>query len=140
PRRPSDLWTTGHGPACTTVTGTTAPDSSKIWVMPSFFPMIPAIAPPSVDLDLHVDTGRKIQLGQRVDRLRARVENIDHPLVRLQLELLAALLVDVRRAEHGPALNARRERDRPANPRAGLLRRTHDIRRSLIDHRVIETL
>src|SRR5690606_20526986 len=123
PRRPSDLWTTGHGPACTTVTGTTAPDSSKIWVMPSFFPMIPAMTPPSVDLDLHVATRRKIQLGQRVDRLRARVENVDHTLVRLQLELLAALLVDVRRAEHCPALNPGGQRNRPAHPCPRLLRR-----------------
>src|SRR5262249_43530351 len=44
-------------------------------------------------LDLDVDTGRQIQLGQRVHRLRARVEDVDHAFVRLQLELLARLLV-----------------------------------------------
>ena len=35
-------WTTGQGPASTTVTDVTLPDSwSKIWVMPSLVPMMP---------------------------------------------------------------------------------------------------
>jgi hypothetical protein len=68
-------------------------------------PMIPAISgAASVHLDLDVDAGRQIQLRQRVDRLRPGIDDVDHPLVRLQLELLAALLVDVRRAQHRPAL------------------------------------
>src|SRR5690606_18894279 len=94
----------------------------------------------SVDLDLHVHAGGEIQLRQRVDRLRPRVDDVDHALVRLQLELLAALLVDVGRAQNRPALDPRGEPDRPAPARTGLLRRPHDVRRGLIDHRVIERL
>src|SRR5207253_10863078 len=123
-----------------TVTGTTAPASLKIWVMPSLRPIMPAIIPRtgSVDLDLDVDTGREIQLGQRVDRLRARVNDIDDALVRLELELLAALLVHVRRAQHCPALHTRRQRNRSAYRCTRLLSSPHDVRCSLIDHRVIE--
>jgi hypothetical protein len=50
-----------------------------------------------LNLDLDVHTSRQIELRQRIDRLGATVEDVDHPLVRLQLELLARLLVDVRR-------------------------------------------
>src|SRR5678815_611767 len=53
-------------------------------------------------LDLHVDTSRQIELHQRVHRLRGRLEDVDQPLVRADLELLARLLVHVRRAQHGP--------------------------------------
>src|SRR5690606_18823385 len=66
--------------------------------------------------------------------------DLDDALVRLQLELLAALLVDMRRAQHRPALHARGQRDRSAHPRTRLLRRPNDVRGSLVDHRVIERL
>src|SRR5688500_18172807 len=110
--------------------------------MPSLRPISPDISPRVllIDFDFDVDTGRKIQLGERVDRLWARIDDVDHALVGLELELLAALLVDVRRAEHRPALNAGRQRDRPAHARARLLGRAYDIRGRLIDHRVIERL
>ena len=49
-----------------------------------------------LDLDLDVDTGREIQLGESVDRCGAGVEDVDQALVGLELELLARLLVDVR--------------------------------------------
>src|SRR3954464_10461557 len=124
-----------------TVTGTTAPASSKIWVIPSLRPMIAfMVSAPSVHLDLDVHTRRKIQLGEGVDGLRARVQDVDHTLVRLQLELLAALLVHVRRPQHGPPLDARGERDRATDGGAGLLRRADDVGCGLVDHRVIEAL
>jgi len=50
-------------------------------------------------LDLHVDRRGEIQLHQRVDRLGCGLQNVDQPLVRSNLELLARLLVDVRRAQ-----------------------------------------
>ena len=49
-----------------------------------------------LNLDLDVHASGQIELRQRVHRLCAAVENVDHTLVRLQLELLARLLVDVR--------------------------------------------
>src|SRR3989441_875333 len=130
--------TTGHGPASITVTGTWAPSASNTRVMPSFLPISPLMS--LLDLDLHVHAGRHIELRQRVHRLGARIENVDQPLVGLQLELLAALLVDVRAAEHRPQLPLGRQRDGPRDLRAGLLGRAHDVGRGLVDQRVVEGL
>src|SRR3954466_14420486 len=94
----------------------------------------------SLDLDLDVHASREIQLGQRVHRLRPRVEDVDHTLVRLQLELLTRLLVDVRRTEDRPALRLRRQRDRTGHLSARLLRRPNDVGRGLIDDRVVKGL
>src|SRR5688572_7402297 len=96
--------TTRHGPASMIVTGTALPSSTKTRVIPSFRPISPFVIG-SPDLDLDVDAGRQIQLGQRVHRLRARVVDVEQPLVRAQLELLPALLVDVRAPQHGPPLH-----------------------------------
>src|ERR1043165_6159813 len=158
---------TAFGSASMTVTGICCPCSLKIWVMPSFLPMMPIISNPrlshclhwqldydgdrsttrpppasfkSLDLDFDVDTGWKIQLGQRVDRPRPRVEDVDHTLVRLQPELLSRLLVHVRGAKDRPPLRLRRQRNRARHLRAGLLRRPDDVGRGLVDHRVIEGL
>src|SRR3954469_18321826 len=97
----SDAWpsfalsvtaSTAFGSASMTVTGICCPCSLKIWVMPSFLPIIPIISKSSaeslpesavglwrsslervgdrprklllLDLDLDVHAGRKIQLGQ----------------------------------------------------------------------------
>src|SRR5687767_5550631 len=126
------------GSASMTVTGTCCPCSLKIWVMPSFLPMIPMLM--SLDLDFDVNARGQIELRQRVHRLCAGIEDIDDALVRLQLELLTRLLVDVRRAKHGPALRLRGQRDGTGHLRARLLRRAHDVRRGLVDHRVVERL
>src|SRR4051812_18711621 len=131
--------TTGFGSASMTVHGICCPSSLKIWVMPSLRPMIPMLMA-SLHLDFDVDAGRQIQLRQRVHRLRARIMDVDHAFVRLELELLARLLVDVRRPQHGPPLRLRRQRNRTGHLRARLLRRAHDVRRGLVDHRVVERL
>src|SRR3954462_2868211 len=93
-----------------------------------------------LDLNLDVDAGRKIQLGQCIYRLRAAVENVDHTLVRLQLELLARLLVDVRGTKNRPTLRLGRERNRTRHLFARLLCPPTDVGRRLVDHRVIEGL
>ena len=49
------------------------------------------------ELNLDIDTGCEIEFHQRVDRLRRRVDDIEHALVSTNLELLSRLLVDVRR-------------------------------------------
>src|SRR5262245_32227853 len=113
-----------------TVAGWTVPSASKTCVMPTFLPMIPVTISITHDqrgtggtrrmgavlrvlrltsfvlfserLDFDVDARRQVELHQRVDGLRRRLEDVDQPLVRADLELLARLLVDVRRAEHGP--------------------------------------
>src|SRR2546426_2600561 len=50
---------------------------------------------------------------------------------RLQLELLAALLVDVRAPQHGPELPLGGQRDRSGDLGAGLFGRAHDVGRGL---------
>src|SRR5690349_5162357 len=52
----------------------------------------------SLDLDVHA--GRERQLVEGVDRLAGRLDDVDHPLVGPDLELLARLLVDVRTPQH----------------------------------------
>src|SRR5262249_13564429 len=51
-------------------------------------------------LDFHVDAGREVELHQRVEGLLRRLEDVEEPLVRADLELLARLLVHVRRTQH----------------------------------------
>src|SRR5687768_17194208 len=46
--------------------------------------------------DLDVDTSRQAESHQGVHRLRRGVEDVDEPLVRADLELLPAVLVDER--------------------------------------------
>src|SRR6188768_1018077 len=132
-------WSTLHGPASITVTGTALPSSAKTRVMPSFRPMSPLVIA-LLDLDLDVHTGREIELGERVHRLRTRIGDVEQALVRAQLELLAALLVDVRAAEHRPPLGLHREGDRARHAGTRLHRRTHDVRRGLVEHHVVERL
>ena len=57
-----------------------------------------ALPPLVLQLDLDVDAGGEVELHQRVDRLRRRIDDVEQALVGADLELLAALLVDVRRA------------------------------------------
>src|SRR2546430_11378092 len=89
--RPSATEMTAHGPASITVTGTCVPAASNTRVIPSFRPINPFMS--LLDFDFHVDAGGQIQLRQGVHGLGPRIEDVDQPLVRLQLKLLAALLV-----------------------------------------------
>src|SRR5438445_4009513 len=141
--KPSWSWaavtcTTGHGPASITVTGTWAPSASNTRVMPSFRPMSPFMS--LFDLDLDVHARGQVELGQGIDRLGARIENVDQPLVRLELELLSAFLVDVRAAQHRPQLPLGRQRDGSRDLRARLLGRADDVGRGLVDQGVVECL
>src|SRR5580765_2381362 len=85
-------------------------------------------------LDLHVHARRQIELHQRVHRLRRRLEDVDQPLVGADLELLARLLVHVRRSEHGPLVLFRRQRNRPRQPRACPLGRLDNLAGALVEH------
>src|SRR5581483_2076530 len=82
----------------------------------------------------------EVEFGQGIYGLCTGVEDVDHTLVRLQLELLARLLVDVRRTEDRPALRLGGQRNGTGDLRPRLLRRPHDVRRRLVDHGVIEGL
>ncbi len=91
-------------------------------------------------LDLDVDAGREVELHQRVHGLRCRVDDVEEPLVRPDLELLTALLVDVRRTVHRVALDARRQRHRTTDLRARAPCRLHDLPRRGVEHPVVERL
>src|SRR5262245_45167999 len=86
----------------------------------------------SSELDLDVDARGEIELHQRIDRLRGWIDDVEEPLVRTHLELLAALLVDVRRAVHRELLDAGRQRDRAPHLCAGPLRGVDDLARRSI--------
>src|ERR1044071_4307227 len=103
---------TVQGPAWMTVTGTSWPPFTKIWVMPSFLPMRPsAIVSSSLQLDLDVHAGSEIELAECVERLLRRLEDVEQPLLGAHLELLARFLVDVRRAVDRETLDARGQRN-----------------------------
>src|SRR5271167_4736596 len=123
-------------------------------VMPSFCAMMPeriafilqsAFAltakrrsPNPLELDLDVDAGGKIELHQSIDRLRRRIDDVENPLVGANFELLARLLIDVRRTVHGELLDPRRQRNWPADPSAGALGGGHNLLRRSVEHAVIE--
>src|SRR3954453_1412226 len=90
--------------------------------------------------DLHVDAGSKIELHQRVNRLRRRLHDVEQPLVRPHLELLARLLVDVRRTVDGELLDARRKRNGTADESTRTARRIGDVASCLVEHSMIERL
>ena len=76
--------------------------------MPTFCAMTPVrIVHAPYKLDLDVDAGSQVELHQRVDGLRRRIDDVEQTLMRADLELLAALLVDMRRAVDGEASRCR---------------------------------
>src|SRR5258708_28803016 len=108
--------------------------------MPIFWAMSPVRMMASLELDLDIDAGGEIELHQRVHRLRRRVDDIEHALVGPDLELLARLLVDVRRAIDRELLDPGRQLNRPANLRARPLGRADDLAGRRIEHAMIESL
>src|SRR5438105_2455005 len=106
--------------------------------MPSFLPTMP-FTPPS-ELDLDVDPGREVEPHQRVDRLRRRRVDVDQPLVRPDLEVLARVLVLEGTPDHGEHVLLRRQRDGTGDCGAGPLSRLDDLRRRLVELLVVVAL
>src|SRR4249919_249700 len=103
----------------TTETATMVPSSAKTWVMPTLRPIIPMLIGlarrsgsdrGSSHLDLDVDARSERESHQGIHRLGRWIEDVDEALVGPDLELLAAVLVDERRAEHGELLDPGRQR------------------------------
>src|SRR5688500_4134316 len=103
---------------CRTVTGTVEPSSLKSRVMPSFCatrpvrPLVAMIGASDLDLDIHA--GGEVELHQRVHGLRCGVDDIEQPPMRPDFELLAALLVHMRRAVDGEPADLRWQGNRAA--------------------------
>src|SRR5262249_7891721 len=88
-------------------------------------------------LDLGVDAGGKVELHQRVHRLRRGIENVHQPLVRANLELLAGFLIDVWRLEHGDFILHGRQWNRTCHASAGAFSSFDDFSRRLVEHAII---
>src|SRR3982750_3146929 len=110
---------TKQGPAWITVTRSTWPSSElKTCVMPIFRPRSPAIA--LYQLDLDVDARRQVvESLERVDGLGRGLKDVDQPLVRADLEVLARVLVLERRADHAVDVLLCGQRHGPGHGRAG---------------------
>src|ERR1700761_6022911 len=99
---------------------------------------MPAYA--GLQLNLDVDASGEVELHQGINGLGRRIDDVQEPLMRADFELLARLLVDVRRAVHGELLDAGRQRNGSANRRTGALGGVDDLARGLIQHAMIERL
>src|SRR5258708_28854986 len=93
---------------------------------------------PKLDLDVHA--GGEVELHQRVQRLRRRVDDVEQAAMSPDLNLLAALLVDVRAAVDGELLEFGRQWNRSAHLRAGPLGRVDDLARRLVEDAMIKRL
>src|SRR6516165_11879463 len=94
----------------------------------------------SIQLDLHVHARGKLELHEGVHRLVGGIHDVHEALVGTQLELVARVLVGVRRDEHGEALHLGRQRHRALDGGAGALGRLHDLARRAVDQAMVERL
>src|SRR5690349_1176030 len=125
-----------------TVTGTTLLFSSQTWVMPSLVPSSPftlrsKVMSSTSELDLDVDAGREVETHERVDRLRRGVNDVDEALVGAHLEVLAGVLVLVRRANDAEDVLLGRQRHRAGDLRTRAGDGVHDLPRRGVDHLVV---
>src|SRR4051795_10709624 len=88
-------------------------------------------------LDVHVDRGRQVDAHERVDGLRRRVEDVDEPLVRAHLEVLARVLVLVRRADDAVDVLLGRQRHRARDLSARASHRLDDLACRAVDDLVV---
>src|SRR4051794_37622757 len=89
------------------------------------------------ELDLDVDASGQVQPHQRVNGLGSRVDDVDQPLVRAHLEVLAAVLVLVGRPDHAVDVLLGRQRDRAGHLGAGARHRVDDLAGRGVDHLVV---
>src|ERR1700722_18327381 len=120
-----------------TVSGMWSPASVKTRLIPSFCAMRPVRIALPLELDLDIDAGGEEVLHQRVHGLRRPIDDVEHALMRAYFKLLARLLVDMRRAQHGEFLDPCRQRDRAAHPRAGAPGGVDDLAGRLVEHAMI---
>src|SRR4051794_39707022 len=91
--------------------------------------------------DLDVDAGRQmVEALERVDRLGRRLVDVDEPLVRADLEVLARVLVLEWRPDHAVHVLLGRQGDRAGHRGARARRRLDDLLRGRLDGRVVVRL
>src|SRR5688572_19892948 len=96
---------------------------------------IPLLSPES--LNLNVNARRKIQLHQRINRLRGWIQNVHQALVRSDFKLLTRFLVHVWRAKHGPLVLYSRQGDRTRYSCARSFRSLNNFCGRLIEYTMI---
>src|SRR5690606_40972858 len=84
-------------------------------------------------LDVDVDARRKVDAHERVHRLRRRVEDVDQTLVRAHLEVLARVLVLVRRTDYAVNVLLGGQRHRSDDRGTGARHRLDDLARAGVD-------
>src|ERR687891_2113312 len=110
------------GSTSITVTPTSVPSSWKAWVI-CFLRPNTAVAITLRRLYLYVDAGGQVEPLERVDRARRGLLDVYEPLVRVQLEVLAGILVLEGAPDHRVHAPLRRQRDRAEHKGARALRR-----------------
>jgi len=90
-------------------------------------------------LDLNIDTGGKIELHQRVHRLLVGSEYRSDACA-CGSQMLARLLVNVRRTQHAVLVLDRRQRNRASYRCSGTLGRLHNLAGRGIQHAIIVCL
>src|SRR5271155_3713125 len=93
-----------------------------------------------IQLDLDVHARRQFQLHERIHGLVRGVQNVHQALVRADFELVARVLVAMRRGQYRKALHFDGQRHRTLDGRAGALRGIDNFTRRLIDQAMIESL
>ena len=97
-----------------------------------------AVPASPLKLNLDINTSGEVKLHQRVHGLRCWIDDIEKPLMRPHLELLATFLVYMWRAIDGEFFNPSRQRDGTANARSRPLGRRYDLAGRRIEHAMIE--
>src|SRR5215469_4344292 len=93
-----------------------------------------------LQLDLDVDTGGEVELAERINGLLGRLQHVEQPLVRTNLEMLARLLVNMGRAVNRKALDPGRQRDRTSDAAPGAPDSIDDFAHRLIEQAVVVRL
>src|SRR5690606_34931870 len=86
------------------------------------------------------DPGGEVEVHEGVDRALGRRLDVDEPVVRADLEVLAAVLVGERAAEDAEPPDARGQRHGAGHLRAGAPDGLDDLRRRAVEAPVIERL
>src|SRR3954462_14723543 len=92
---------------------------------------------PASELDLDVHVRGQVETRERVDGLRRGIDDVDEPLVRAHLEVLAAVLLLVRRPDDAEDVLLRRQRHRTGDRRARTRDRVDDLARGRVDDLVV---
>src|SRR4051812_45941797 len=92
---------------------------------------------PASELDLDVHVRGQVETHERVDGLRRGVDDVDEALVRAHLEVLAAVLVLVRRTDDAVDVLLRRQRHRTDDRRTSARHRVDDLARRAVDDLVV---